>query len=47
MSFSMQEAIDYALKNNFNAKEAENNIAAAKKENGKQQLWVCHKLMLK
>ena len=32
MSFSMQEAIDYALKNNFNAKQAENNIAAAKKK---------------
>lgn len=32
MSLSMQEAIDYALKNNFNAKEAENNIAAAKKK---------------
>lgn len=32
MSFSMQEAIDYALKNNFKAKEAENNIDAAKKK---------------
>lgn len=31
MSLSMQDAIDYALKNNFNAKEADNNIAAAKK----------------
>lgn len=32
MSLSMQEAIDYALKNNFNAKQAENNIIAAKKK---------------
>ena len=32
MSFSMEEAIDYALKNNFNAKQAENNITAAKKK---------------
>ena len=29
-SFSMEEAIDYALKNNYNAKAAENDIAAAK-----------------
>lgn len=30
MSFSMQEAIDYALKNNYNAKAAKNDIEAAK-----------------
>jgi len=31
-TFSLQEAIDYALENNFNAKTAENNIEAAKQK---------------
>lgn len=31
LSLSMQEAIDYAIKNNFSAKAAQNDIAAAKK----------------
>ena len=46
-SFSLEEAIQYALENNRAAKNAQLDIEAAKNKNGKLRQQVYHKLVLK
>ena len=43
-SFSLQQAIEHALQNNYTAINANRDIASAKQKNGKQRLLVYPKL---
>ena len=44
-SYSLNEAIEYALTHNYSAINAARDIDAAKEKNGKRPQLVCHKSM--
>jgi len=44
--FSLQQAIDHAIENNYAAINAKRDIEAAKQKNGKQPRLVCHKFLV-